>query len=123
MKRRIGIDSIFDKDKKGHYTRKALLYQNILQYAVRDDGTSVSGSPFRHWNLSEWLMSKNNEFVNYYKDLSTKNIRISYRIGNTQKRTKDKLNDLINLDLIETRDKWICETGKGYRPGPSLQLY
>ena len=113
MKRRIGIDSIFDKDKKGHYTRKALLYQNILQYAVRDDGASVSGSPFRHWNLSEWLMSKNNEFVNYYKDPSTKTITISNRIDNTQTRTKDKLDDLINLDLIEISGYTKQEKGTG----------
>ena len=87
MKRRIGIDSIFDKDRKGHYTRKALLYQNILQYAVavRDGGTSVSGAPFKTWDLSEWLMSKNNEFVNYYKDPSTRTITISNRIEHTLK--------------------------------------
>ena len=58
-------------------------------------------------------MSKNNEFVNYYKDPSTRTITISNRIEHTLKRTKDKLKDLINLDLIEITGYAKQERGTG----------
>jgi hypothetical protein len=92
-----GIYSIFPKDRNGNYTKKALLYQDMLKYSIEENNPSS----FRHWDLANWLMKKNQEFINKYKDLSTRNITYGNRIEHTQKRTKDRLNDLISLGLIE----------------------
>ena len=56
---------------------------------------------YRHWDLAKWLLNNNQEFINRYKDLSTRNINIPNRIENTQRRTKHRLNDLVNLQLIK----------------------
>jgi hypothetical protein len=92
-----GIYSIFPKDRNGNFTKKALLYQDMLKYSIEENNPSS----FRHWDLASWLMKKNQEFINKYKDLSTRNITYGNRVEHTQKRTKDRLNDLINLGLIE----------------------
>jgi hypothetical protein len=92
-----GIYSIFPKDRNGNFTKKALLYQDMLKYSIEENNPSS----FRHWDLASWLMKKNQEFINKYKDLSTRNITYGNRVEHTQKRTKDRLNDLISLGLIE----------------------
>jgi hypothetical protein len=55
----------------------------------------------KRWDLAKWLLNNNQEFINRYKDLSTRNINIPNRIENTQRRTKHRLNDLVNLQLIK----------------------
>jgi hypothetical protein len=92
-----GINYVFKKDEKGYYTKSALLYQDILRYAIFRKINKLSDDPFRHWDLAEWLMKNNNEFINRYKASTT---TISNRIEYTQNRTKDSLRDLVYLGLI-----------------------
>jgi len=66
-----------------------------MQYLEKKD--KPSDDPFRHWDLAEWLMNNNNEFINRYTGSHT---TISNRIEHTQNRTKDSLKDLVNLGLI-----------------------
>jgi hypothetical protein len=99
MKKIHGIHEIFRKDENG-YNRNARLYQDILRYFfVRNNGSN--GGSFRFWELAKWLMKNNEEFVNEYKDPSTKNITMSNRIEARKDRIKAKLDDLISLNLIE----------------------
>ena len=89
MKRNvIGINSIFQKDKNGNYTEYALLYQDILKYSIASKQTNNVDSKncVKHWDLARWLMKKNQEFINRYKDPSTRNTTINNRIENTQQR-------------------------------------
>lgn len=95
-----GINYVFKKDENGHYTKSALLYQDILRYAIFRKKDNASDDPFRHWDLAEWLVMNNNEFINRYKGSSDRHTTINNRIENTQKRTKDRLNDLVDLGLI-----------------------
>ncbi len=45
-------------------------------------------------------MNNNDEFINRYRDPSTKHFTISNRIENTQETIKSKLNDLVSLGII-----------------------
>jgi hypothetical protein len=92
-----GINYVFEKDENGNYTKSALLYQDILRYAIFRKKDKPLDNPFRHWDLAEWLMNNNNEFINRYKG---SHITISNRIEHTQNRTKDSLKDLVDLGLI-----------------------
>jgi len=100
----IGIHFIFQKNEKGHPTIKARLYQDILRYSInkdkREEYSKFDDDSFTHWRLAKWLMLNNQELINRYKDLSTRNTPVKIRIENTQQRTKDRLNDLISLNLI-----------------------
>ncbi|MGB8035088.1 MAG: hypothetical protein WCF03_14840 [Nitrososphaeraceae archaeon] len=46
-------------------------------------------------------MKHNPQFINAYKDVSTKTTKYSNRIEDTQRRTKDKVNHLIDLGLMK----------------------
>jgi hypothetical protein len=96
----IGIHSIFQKDRNSNYTKPALLYQDILRYSIHSK-SSINVCHIRHWDLARWLMKKNQEFINHYKDPSTRNTTINNRIENTQQRTKGKIKDLIELGLMK----------------------
>jgi hypothetical protein len=102
MTRSGGIFSIFQKQKgRTIYTKKAQLYQSILKYSItRKNENTISDKPFRHWDLAKWLMDNNSEFINRYKDLSTKTTKYANRIENTRRRTKDKVNHLVDLELM-----------------------
>jgi hypothetical protein len=75
-----GIHEIFQKDNDGNYSQNARLYQSILQYflVLKDDHSN--NDSFRFWDLAKWLMEHNQEFVNYYRELSTRNTTMSNRI-------------------------------------------
>ena len=108
-----GIDAIFKRDKSGNYTKKALLYQDVLRYSLEKKGQSENTNSFRHWQLAKWLMSHNEEFINHYKDPSSRHITFPNRIENTQRSTKNKLNDLIALQLIRITGSAKAEKGTG----------
>jgi hypothetical protein len=108
-----GIDAIFKRDKSGNYTKKALLYQDVLRYSLEKKGQSENTNSFRHWQLAKWLMSYNEEFINHYKDPSSRHITFPNRIENTQRSTKNKLNDLIDLQLIRITGSAKAEKGTG----------
>src|SRR5438046_236990 len=93
-----GVNFIFQKDKNGSYTKLALLYQDILGYSIiKIKSNSPDSRSFTHRELAKWLLENNNEYINYYKDPSTKYYTLNNKIENTQQSMKDKLNDLVNV--------------------------
>ena len=96
-----GIEDIFEKDNYGNYTKDALLLQDILCYPLKNIEDGIYNFVFKDRDLASWLIDNNNEFINYYKDLSTRNITKSNRIENRLPRIKGNVQDLIKLGLIE----------------------
>lgn len=114
------IQMIFRKDKDENYTKEALLYQDILEYSIKElEPTEASEENSRHsfklWELTEWLILHNLEIAADYKNPSashmTKTNKIQARIG----RVKRHIDMLLLLGLIgevartrETKgDEWI----------------
>ena len=55
---------IFGKYKdKVTFTKKALLYQNILQYYIDGKDKEDDNESFRVWNLTKWLLEANLEIT------------------------------------------------------------
>ena len=89
------ISDIFQKDEdRHHFTKEALLYQDILKY-------SYDNPNFKRNKLDNWLVRDNLEFVNDYKDLSTRGVRYSTRIHAKKERIDCIFNNLIMAGLIE----------------------
>jgi hypothetical protein len=113
----VGIHSIFNKDKNGHYTKKALLYQDIITYSIAKKKESFKDKDsFRHWDLAKYLMNKNAEYINRYKDPSSKHTPIKNRIENTQRRTKENVQHMIDLGLMKKSDYVKESKGTGSIP-------
>ncbi|HEY6885449.1 MAG TPA: hypothetical protein VI278_15555 [Nitrososphaeraceae archaeon] len=108
-----GVNYVFRKDENGYYTKPALLYQDILRYAIFRKKENPSNDPFTHRDLATWLMSNNREFIDRYKGSSDKHTTINNRIGNTQQRTKDSIKDLVDLGLILKVGRTKIRTGTG----------
>jgi hypothetical protein len=67
-----GVNFIFQKDENCHYTKLALLYQDIIRYSI----VKIKENPpdkrsFTHRELAKWILENNKEYINYYKDPST----------------------------------------------------
>lgn len=88
------ISEIFQKDQDSHqFTKDALLYQDILKYCYEKPS-------FKRSELDNWLVRSNTEFINDYKDLSTRSIRYSKRIHNKKGRIDRLFNNLTSRELI-----------------------
>jgi len=72
-----------------------LLYQDILKY-------SYDKLNFKRSDLDNWLVRNNTEFVNDYKDLSTRNISYNNRVHAKKKRIDRIFNNLLSRELIGT---------------------
>ncbi|MCC2647387.1 MAG: hypothetical protein K0R16_190 [Nitrososphaeraceae archaeon] len=98
-----GIYPNFDKDKNAHYTKNALLYQDILRYylTINKKDSSENNYSFSLWALGMWLLENNNDFINLYKDLSTRNIGRTKRFYNLKGHIKKNLEHLMQLQLIQ----------------------
>lgn len=92
---------IFKKNKDGSYTKTSLLYQDILKYCICGKYKEDDNKSFRLWNLTKWLLEVNMEFINYFKDPSTRNFTKANRIDDRTRRIKSKVWDLVNLGLID----------------------
>ena len=57
MKKILGINTIFQREKDGSFTGNALLYQDILLYPLK-----TNYNEFRLYDLGYWLIKNNNEF-------------------------------------------------------------
>lgn len=93
------IGLIFDKDKKGNYTFKALLYQDIVRYCLvllERGQDSV-----RIWDLTSWLLNNNKEFANSKSDLSERNQSRSNRIEDRMDRVKRSVVSLCWLQVMD----------------------
>lgn len=98
------ISSIFEKilkenDNNG-YSDDALLYQDILQYSIikqkesRDEG-------FTLWEITNWLIKNNIEFVEYYNQIDKRTMNTSNKIRARIDRVEAKVKDLETLRLID----------------------
>jgi hypothetical protein len=76
----------------------ALLYMDILKYAAEKKGNDV----FRFTDLAKWLMSRNNEFFNYYKG-SKANTSVTTRIALRHDRIQRHIDNLVQLGLLEEK--------------------
>jgi len=92
---------ILNKGIDGSYTRNALLYQDIIRYSIKGKYKENDNKSFRSRDLTRWLLEENEEFINYFRDPSTRHFTISNRIENRLDRVKSRMNHLIELNLIE----------------------
>jgi hypothetical protein len=107
---------IFKKNKDGSYIKTSLLYQDILKYCIYGKYKEDDNKSFRLWNLTKWLLEANMEFTNYFKDPSTRNYTMANRIGDRLHRIKSKVEELVNLGLID-QIEWAKESkGNGTVP-------
>jgi hypothetical protein len=116
----ITVNSIFEKDKDGYYTKRARLYQDIIRYSVVKLNKNIEKdeNEFKHRELARWLLQNNLELVNRYKEPSTRHITISNRVEDTQERIKKKIEDLVRMKLIARIGRIKQEKGTG-----SVDLY
>jgi hypothetical protein len=106
----LAISSIFArKDKGGEYTYSASLYQNILRYslALNQNRSENNGLSFTSWEITDWLTTDNEDStVERTKD----------RIENPLKTVKNKLNNLIQLRLLDIMGDRPMAKGTGATP-------
>src|ERR1051325_6042901 len=117
------INSIFEINSEGHYTDRALLYQNILEYSkvtlrklnekmvgklvedkreekkVEELQLHIDTRSFRIRELAHWLMKNNRQFLNFYTD-SKSHTSMNTRIVNNDRLIKNCINDLENSQLL-----------------------
>src|ERR671929_1589977 len=92
---------IFGKYKdSGTFTKKALLSQDILKYCINDKYKEDDIESFRLWNLAKWLLEVNLEFINHFKELSTRNYTTSNKIEYILRRIKHNVEKLVDVGLI-----------------------
>jgi hypothetical protein len=91
------IGMIFDTHNK-EYENNSKLCQDILRYPFKSGKTQ-----FRLYeDLAKWLFDKNREFVDEYSD-SESRTPIRTRFANKRQRIERKIDDLINLGLLEQK--------------------
>ncbi|MGC1932632.1 MAG: hypothetical protein WA667_26970 [Candidatus Nitrosopolaris sp.] len=88
------IQAIFKNDRTG------LLFQDILKYSIDGKNKEDDGKSFRLWYLIKWLLEVNQEFVNHFKDLSTRTMTTSNKLKDRTDRVEGKVEDLVKLGLI-----------------------
>jgi hypothetical protein len=93
------IYNIFEKVHDRHYTKNAILRQDILSYYYKVLRKENKDNSFRLWDLSVWLVDNNLEFVIFYRG---RRVRNSYKINNIKRRILNHLKELIYLRLIKT---------------------
>jgi hypothetical protein len=111
---------IFKKYSDGSYTRNALLYQDIFKYSIYGKYKEDDGKSFRLWNLTKWLLEVNEEFINHFKDPSTRVIKTASRINDRTDRVRGKIEDLAKLGAVAQ----VCTTkeSKGSGTVPIFQF-
>ena len=124
----VSIDSIFKKTSDGNYDKNALLYQDILRYSIvintrqeyfclgNDKSNKDNNCSFTHWTIAKWLLENNQEFIDRYSKNSYSDKSKKERIENSQKRVKRKLNDLVNLGLIQIKSNVKQQKGNSTVP-------
>lgn len=110
------VSLIFEKGRNDNYTEGARLYQDIIHYCIDRFNDRTLANPFTHRELAKWLLNNNPEYINRYKDPSTKHYTISNRIENTQETTKNKLNHLVSLKIIRVVGSKKVQKGNATTP-------
>ncbi len=110
MKKILGINTIFQREKDGSFTGNALLYQDILLYPLK-----TNYNEFRLYDLGYWLIKNNNEFSKA-RDLdlkysSKKHTTVNYELEKRKERISERVKDLMQLDLIRIKGKVRAKKG------------
>jgi hypothetical protein len=71
-----------------------------LKYCIDGKYKENDNKSFRLWNLTKWLLEVNTEFINYFRDGSTRNYTIANRIEDRLPRIRGKVKDLVNIGLL-----------------------
>lgn len=105
--RNSSISTIFEKGEDSKYTRNALLYQHILKYAIlvgeQPSNTDIHekmDTQVSLWDMIVWLKKTFPEFKSKYSDKN-----ISKTVNIQRRRIKGKLDDLVNLELLQSEKK------------------
>jgi hypothetical protein len=80
------------------FTNTALLYQDILKYAIEHNGA------FGFTKLGNWLIDNNKEFHNYYVDFKARTPK-SARLSNRRKTIQQYVDTLCAMDLLYVKSK------------------
>jgi hypothetical protein len=107
------IQTIFRKNKNGEYTRDALLYHDILRYSVNELKPTEGNLSFKIWELTEWLISHNLEFVSDYGSPSSRHFTKSNKVESRIGRVRRHVSMLLYLGLIEEYRKVKATKGQG----------
>ena len=91
---------VFERNREGNFTKNAVLCQNILQYSINGKYKEDDNESFRLWGLTKWLLKINSEFINSFKDLSTRNYTTENRIEYRLPRIKRNVTELVKLGLV-----------------------
>jgi hypothetical protein len=107
MAKTLSFSSLFERDEHGHYTGDALLYQMILKYSIDflnkgyPESYNLEQPTFTAWMITKWLVDNFTPFVEYYKDMDTRNTPKRNRIGSRIERIRNMLTDLVSLTLVQ----------------------
>jgi hypothetical protein len=88
------IQEIFKKNKDGSYTKKALMYQDILWYPLGTGNTN-----FKLRSIGMWLLRNNRELIHEYSG-TERNTPWKTRYENRKGRIEAMLEDLVGLQLL-----------------------
>ena len=94
---------IFEKSNN-NFTKAALLYQDILRFSLLETENDKNQS-FKSNELAKWLIKNNIEFRNFYSDYKHRNTPIKNRLHNHENRIKNKIDDLISMNLIHIKGR------------------
>ena len=104
------FSDIFNRSDN-RYTKKSLLYQDILSFPLSNRVTTELDS-FTSWEIAKWLIDKNLEFLNKYND-NRSHTTHSNRIEHVQRRIKRNMQHLIDLKLLRETGTRKQERGTG----------
>lgn len=133
------INRIFEADSEGHYTNRALLYQDILGYfkitlkkvdererlvdskKIKEEAVKLQTDPHssRIRELERWLIKNNKQFRYFYTD-SKSHTTMSARIANNDKLIKSCISELESSQLLAKIE--IVKSTKNSMPTPVYSL-
>jgi hypothetical protein len=138
------INKIFETNSGGHYTDRALLYQNILEFSkitekklddrvveksaadgkkikFREQHVELQIDPdsFRLRELENWLMENNKQFINYYTD-SKSHTPPNVRAANNDQVIRKCVNHLESSQLLQNIE--MVKSAKNLLPTPKYKI-
>jgi hypothetical protein len=91
------INSIFERDSEARYTKKALLYQDFMEFAFVE-----KHEPIRMRDFAKWIIEKNVEISNHYTGFNAR-VSMSNKIANHDRTIKKSINNLEKSLLIRKK--------------------
>jgi len=107
----VSIWSIFSRREDGQYTNSASTYQRILKYCLflkqNRQSQNDDNQSFTWWEATDWLTKDTSNS----SDKATKD-----RVENPQRTIKNKLQNLVDLELIRVSGSRSMKKGTGTTP-------